>query len=102
MAPDLSGLQMKTDIPHPHRRGHKAVLTILLLCLPPLGFIGYKFRHSFVPVPTVMVRPVVIIESTSAEKVTAPDELLFQAAGWIEPEPKAVKVPVFTKGFVKE
>ena len=63
----------------------------------------FVFRHQLLPARAVDVARVVLLESVTGEQpaaTAAPSTLLFQASGWIEPDPWPVRVAVLTDGFV--
>ena len=88
----------------------KARLGVWLL---PLGILaGFAllfallFRDRLLPAKAVEVFPAVGIEEKSDVKAAAPSSstgsLLFQASGWIEPDPLPIKATALTDGIVDE
>lgn len=90
----------------------KARLGVLLL---PVGlllgfvfFFGLLFRDRLLPATKVKVFQAVAIEEKSAaadpagKKPAPAGALLFQASGWIEPDPLPVKATALTDGIVEE
>lgn len=83
-------------------------LTLLL----PLAILGgfaalflLLFRDRLVPATAVQVTPAIAVEEKSAPTGSASatkfGKLLFQASGWIEPDPLPVKAAVLTDGIVE-
>ena len=69
------------------------------------------FRDRLIPARGVVVSPAVAIESKPAtvEKSASPapatpvaGRLLFQASGWVEPDPQPIKVTALTDGFIDQ
>jgi RND family efflux transporter MFP subunit len=69
------------------------------------------FRDRLIPARAVLVAPAVAIESKPAtvEKPASPapatpvaGRLLFQASGWVEPDPQPIKVTALTDGFIDQ
>lgn len=69
------------------------------------------FRDRLIPARAVVVSPAVAIESKPAtvEKSASPapatpvaGRLLFQASGWVEPDPQPIKVTALTDGFIDQ
>lgn len=69
------------------------------------------FRDRLIPARAVVVSPAVAIESKPAtvEKPASPapatpvaGRLLFQASGWVEPDPQPIKVTALTDGFIDQ
>lgn len=70
-----------------------------------LGFIGIfvvLFSEKFLPTTEVRSARVLMIRDSSAHSTSAPNELLFQASGWLEPDPYAIQVPTLVNGIVAE
>jgi HlyD family secretion protein len=90
----------------------KARLGVLLLpgglLLGFVFFFGLLFRDRLLPATKVTVFPAVAIEEKSApgnsrEKApSATGKLLFQASGWIEPDPLPMRATALTDGIVEE
>lgn len=82
--------------------------SIALALIVPLGMIAvlwFVFRARLIPAIPVEVGRVLYLEQESTAAATsAPGatELLFQASGWIEPDPWHVDVAVKTDGFIEE
>ncbi len=90
------------------RRGIPAWLLPILLLLGFVAVLALLFGERLLPAVEVEVAPVVTIRkdsNTSDEKMITPEakpELLFQASGWIEPDPYPVEVPTLVDGVVEE
>lgn len=98
----------------PQKRSLSWLLPVGLI----LGFLlifGLLFGERLIPATAVSTAPVITIRSSEKNsKVRETDEtstaiqavgkgqLLFQASGWIEPDPYTVHVPTLVNGVVKE
>jgi len=82
----------------------KTVLLSILLLGGLLGVLAFVFRDQLTPATPVETGRVVLLAeaATTALVPGVGDELLFQASGWLEPDPWPTKVSVLTDGFVKE
>lgn len=63
------------------------------------------FRDRLTVALPVRVGPVILLEqdvSSSPSAVSSERELLFQASGWLEPDPWPVNIAVLTDGFVED
>jgi RND family efflux transporter MFP subunit len=85
----------------PHRFG--TVVAIML----GIGFIAlflYVNRGNLIPAEPVTVTSVLVTRADQAEASTqaAPEQALFQAAGWVEPRPYAVKATAFVTGIIRQ
>ncbi len=111
--PDLSALVKRPETLSRSRLRRAAWL------LPASLFGGFAllflvlFRDQWLPARKVLVTPVIAIEADSAttgnpeasdkpEPATSTGELLFQASGWIEPDPLPIKATALTDGVVDE
>lgn len=63
-----------------------------------LGLFGWAARESFLPAQAVTVTPVIVTRAEVQQEGTP----LFQAAGWIEPQPSAVVASSLAAGVVEE
>lgn len=106
--PTLSQLHRTPRSPaRPARRiGAAMFLLILAAGIVALGWLWFGDRLR--PAPEVRVTPVLLLPSESVDAGTQPDvetpaagALLFQASGWIEPDPHPLRVSVKTDGFVE-
>lgn len=100
--------------PSPRKRSFSWLLPVGLV----LGFLlifGLLFGNRLIPATEVKTAPIITIRSgetdqqpsepkeASPEKhVTGKGQLLFQASGWIEPDPYTVHVPTLVNGVVAE
>jgi HlyD family secretion protein len=82
----------------------KASLLGLVLIAGILAVVGLVFRDQLVPAIVVDVGTVVLLEQDGGgEPMTVGErELLFQASGWLEPDPWPVNLAVLTDGFVQD
>nr|MCU0782197.1 biotin/lipoyl-binding protein [Akkermansiaceae bacterium] len=113
--PDLANLvRQTTDTPHTGRRRAAWLLPFGVVFGFGAIFLGL-FRDRLLPARNVEVTPAPAIASqtpsTPPENGTSPvtmaalpaaGRLLFQASGWIEPEPLPLKVTALTDGFVDQ
>lgn len=110
----MSLTQLSRTADHPPEK-RKRSLAWLLPCALVLGFllvVALLFGNKLVPAAKVNTAPVVTLrqEASSAPKPgqapTAPTSakgaMLFQASGWIEPDPYTTFVPTLTDGVVSE
>ncbi len=83
----------------------KPVVLTLALLGGLLGLAAFVFRQQLLPAKSVQTAQVVLLESATGEPspaaATSAATLLFQASGWIEPDPWPVRVAVLTDGFVE-
>ena len=63
-----------------------------------LGLFGWAARDSFLPAQAVTITPVIVTRAEVHQEGTP----LFQAAGWIEPQPSAVIASSLAAGVVEE
>ncbi|NNE92858.1 MAG: efflux RND transporter periplasmic adaptor subunit [Verrucomicrobiales bacterium] len=94
------------------RRKRREIPTWLLPVVLIVGFVAVfllLFGQRFLPAHPVKVATVLTVRSSTAEaKFSAPatgkadgkGELLFQASGWVEPDPYVIEVPVLVNGIV--
>lgn len=87
--------------------GRRTVVWLLPLAIL-LGFallFALLFRDRLIPAKVVSVVPAVGIEEASASAPVvkgAEGALLFQASGWVEPDPLPIKATALTDGIVDE
>lgn len=105
--------QPSTDTSEPVRASHRSLAWLLPVTLL-LGFItifGLLFGNKLIPATEVLTAPVITIraaeqetakELPTSEKTVASDKgsLLFQASGWVEPDPYTVYVPALVNGVL--
>jgi multidrug efflux pump subunit AcrA (membrane-fusion protein) len=108
--PDLnSDPSILTRIPAPpgaSRRRAAALLPIAILAGFAILFL-LLFRDRLIPAKDVQVSPARAIESVPDPEakptaLPASGRLLFQASGWIEPDPLPVKVTALTDGVIDQ
>ena len=90
---------------HPARGRWKTLLLTSVLVGGLLGVLLLVFRDRLRPSVAVQVGRVLLLEEDDRNAPTQSDkvsELLFQASGWIEPDPWPVRVAVLTDGFVQD
>lgn len=83
----------------------KAVGPTVALIAGLLAVIAFVYRKQLTPAIAVETGTVVLLtedSDASAGGGMTISELLFQASGWIEPDPWPVKVAVLTDGFVED
>lgn len=96
---------------HPPSRPVKRRLGVWLL--PLATFLGFAllfallFRDRLLPATSVAVVPAIGIEETmthsaASEKRASSGKPLFQASGWVEPDPLPIKATALTDGIVDE
>ena len=102
--------------PDPDSSGHRTLPTFLLpvgLLFAFLVILGLMFGPRLVPATEVKTSSVIALRIDPRDNETlesgpvAPTEadrttLLFQASGWIEPDPYLINVPVLINGVVKD
>ncbi len=96
LAIDRSGSEVR---PRNRRRNLLARYVVPLGVL--LGFaslLGWSARDSFLPSRPVTVVPVVVMRAEVRESGMP----LFQAAGWVEPRPSAIRVPALADGVIDQ
>lgn len=101
-APDSPGDQAKAR----SARRLTMLLPIAILAGFALLFL-LLFRDRLIPATSVTVTPALAIEETVTRVSTAPaptkeGKLLFQASGWIEPDPLPIKATALTDGIVDQ
>ncbi len=95
------------DQSQPPRNRSRVGVWLLPLALL-LGFVlvfALLFRDRLLPATAVAVVPAVGIEeavSTSTPSVGGVGKMLFQASGWVEPDPLPIKATALTDGVVDE
>ena len=62
------------------------------------GLFGWAARDSFLPAHVVTVTPVIVTRADVQQEGTP----LFQAAGWIEPQPSPVIASALAAGVIQE
>ena len=101
--PDLSVLSSarnastRPHVPLPPSRWKTRVLLPVAVLAIFAGLMAYALRESFWPSTPVRVAPVVARCGGDSSGAS-----LFQAAGWVEPDPFPINVPALTDGVVKE
>lgn len=98
---------MLTQEPPPTRSAKRRIGVWLLPLAIFLGFallFALLFRDRLLPGKAVDVVPAVGIEETivATEIPTAMGKTLFQASGWVEPDPLPIKATALTDGIVDE
>jgi len=99
-------MENRTD-KHSGRQGGgrwKPVVLAVVLLGGLVAVLAFIFRDQLTPAKPVETGRVMLLDESgaSAEPSAAPDELLFQASGWLEPDPWPVKVATLTDGFVEQ
>jgi HlyD family secretion protein len=90
---------------HPSRRRTAVWLLPLAILLGFALLFALLFRDRLIPAKAVGVVPAVGIEEASASAPVvkgAEGALLFQASGWVEPDPLPIKATALTDGIVEE
>lgn len=83
----------------------KPLILAIALFFGLIAVLGYVFRDQLLPAVTIEVGRVVLLEQDSSDAVNTPSatgEMLFQASGWVEPDPWAVSLSVKVSGIVEE
>jgi len=101
--PDLRSLSHST--PDRPKRFRPATWWLPVAIL--LGFaliFALLFRDRLIPAKSVQVTPAkaIALESTSKKQASSTGKLLFQASGWIEPDPLPIKATALTDGIIDE
>jgi multidrug resistance efflux pump len=108
--PDLTALVSHPAILNSAKRRATWLLPVGVLLGFALVFL-LLFRDRLIPARSVIVVPAVALESKPAavEKPAKPapsapvvGRLLFQASGWVEPDPLPIKVSALTDGFIDQ
>ncbi len=104
MATSLDFLSRPESTAPPARRLPAWLLPVGILTGFGLLFAGL-FRDRLLPAPTVEVAPVLVTHdaASATRQAGVPDSggaLLFQASGWVEPEPYAVRASALIDGVV--
>jgi HlyD family secretion protein len=84
-------------VPVPPRRWKTRLLLPGCILAAFLGLAGYAFRSALWPRRLVSVMPVVTKEGGEPSGT-----LMFQAAGWVEPDPFPTHISALTDGVVRE
>lgn len=98
----LSSLTSPENSSASRRRDLPAWLIPLILFLGFAMVLAFLFGEKFLPSLAVRTAPVVTLRGTAGDAGETPRELLFQASGWLEPEPYAIQVPSLVNGIVDE
>lgn len=101
---------MSTQDPPPSRSAKRRIGVWLLPLAIFLGFallFALLFRDRLLPATPAAVVPAIGIEETmshssTSEKRASSGKPLFQASGWVEPDPLPIKVTALTDGIVDE
>ncbi len=101
---------MPTQEPPPTRAAKRRLGVWLLPLAIFLGFallFALLFRDRLLPATPVAVVPAIGIEETmsstdASEKRASSGKALFQASGWVEPDPLPIKATALTDGIVDE
>ncbi|MCF7734160.1 MAG: HlyD family efflux transporter periplasmic adaptor subunit [Akkermansiaceae bacterium] len=111
--PDLTNLVRHPSTPHVSKRRSTWLLPVAVLLGFAFLFLGL-FRDRLIPARQVEVSPALAITGSAptatpppadppdAAPPTAAGPLLFQASGWIEPDPLPIKVTALTDGFIDQ
>lgn len=107
--PSLDQLIERAESPRSPARRHFGVWLLPLAILLGFGLLfGILFRDRLLLAVTVEVVPAIGIEEkiggrpVSANTAAETGTLLFQASGWIEPDPLPVKATALTDGVIDE
>jgi HlyD family secretion protein len=103
MASPFDFLSHPEPTARPTRRWPSWLLPAAILGGFALVFLGL-YRDRILPAPTVQVAPVLVVSETASRPSgdpTAKGSPLFQASGWVEPDPYAVKASALVDGVVK-
>jgi len=106
-SPDIGQLISKPESSQPPRKRKPMWLLPVALLLGFLLLFLLLFRDKLIPAKSVDVSPAVGIEekmdaAPRAESRNSTGELLFQASGWVEPDPLPIKATALTNGIVEE
>ncbi len=94
-----------TDTPHPTKKRFAVWLLPLAILLGFALLFGLLFRDRLLPAKSVEVVPAIGIEEkieNSPKAASTSGRLLFQASGWVEPDPLPIKATALTDGIVDE
>lgn len=89
------------------KHGNGRWKTFALASLVPLGLLfmlWFVFKDQLVPAIPVSTARVTLMEQNETQTAVSPEasEMMFQASGWIEPEPWRVDVAVKVNGYVEQ
>lgn len=98
----LSSLTSSESASAPHRRGMPSWLIPVGLLLGFGAVFAVLFGEKFLPSIDVQTTPVVTLRGAADSSAATTQQLLFQASGWIEPEPYSIQVPALINGVVDE
>lgn len=86
------------------RRGKPIALSIgLLACM--IALLGFVFREQLTPAVPVETARVILLEQVEVDgevPATEYQQLLFQASGWVEPDPWHDSIAVKTDGYIED
>lgn len=102
--PSLSSLSHPAASPPSARRVPAWLIPAAIAAGFALLFLGL-FRDRLLPAPTVMVTPVLATTAdTPAAQAKGPaaGNMLFQASGWIEPDPLPIRATALTDGVIRQ
>jgi multidrug efflux pump subunit AcrA (membrane-fusion protein) len=101
MNTSLDSLSRTRSDPAPVRRMPAWVIPLLIIAGFAVLFLGL-FRDRLLPAPKVKVAIVLAtVSDSSATPQASPGGLLFQASGWIEPDPLPIKATSLVDGVVE-
>ncbi len=96
---DLRGLSRTANLPPPPRSRMRLLPVLLIVVFA--GVLLVTLGDVFAPkVAVKVVRPEPVTEGVAA--AASSGTALFQAAGWVEPDPFPILVPALVKGVVKD
>jgi HlyD family secretion protein len=83
----------------------KAVLLAIAVPMGLVAVIWFVFREQLTPAAPVETDRVILLAQDSETQRAMPssaEEMLFQASGWVEPDPWPIKLAVKVNGFVDQ
>jgi HlyD family secretion protein len=104
LPPDPLQRQQRTGGGRLRKSWHTIGLPLAIL-LALIGILCFAYREQLTPaVPVETDKVILLAHGDSGNEIPqqAESQLLFQASGWIEPDPWPVNVAVLTDGFVSQ
>jgi HlyD family secretion protein len=95
-------LSLRRDGPAGPRLRRFSWLFSLVLIVGFVAVFLLLFRDRLMPAPSVRVLPALVITDGSGRAASSGGALVFQASGWIEPDPLPIRATALTDGVIRE